>query len=309
MDRQRSGAYEFEDLVECPAQSPRATPVVVERRMEPPKAPPAELDGKLASYMTHELRAPLTSIRSALDILSAQIEARLSPEERRIIDMAVRNSERLDALINDIMDFSKIRAGKMSMAPRSVDPRELIQEAVDSLRSWAVAKGVRLIRTDTDEPLPRVCADRRRAVQVLINLLSNAIKFTPGGGKVEICASLGRFEHTGMVLFKVKDSGPGIPHKDLQRVFQCFEQSAMGVKTSEGTGLGLTLAKAMVELQGGRIWAECWKGLGASFLFTLPASTGDGVRPPRAYPMPMDYHGLLVNVARRLNTIVAMLFH
>ncbi|MFA5138194.1 MAG: HAMP domain-containing sensor histidine kinase [Elusimicrobiota bacterium] len=284
-----------------------------QRQGKPENAPapvpsqPEDPDRKLASYMTHELRAPLTSIRSALGILLMQIGERLNPEERQILHMAVRNSERLDSLINDIMDFSKIRAGKLTLDAAPVDPRELIQEAIESLRSWATAKGVRVVRVETDEPAPMVCADRKRTVQVLINLLSNAIKFTPAGGKVEVSAVLGRFDHTGAVMFKVKDTGPGIPGADLERVFRSFEQSALGQKTSSGTGLGLTLAKAMVELQGGRIWAESWRGLGATFLFTLPIYTGE-TQPVKLYPEPVHYHGLLTALYKRLNSVVAALF-
>jgi signal transduction histidine kinase len=305
----RQTPKEFEDLVERAQTPPQREPAPVQPQPQPPKALADELDRKIASYMTHELRAPLTSVRSALGILQMQLEQTIDPEQRQILTMALRNAERLNGLIDDIMDFSKVRAGKMKVDCRPVNPHELIQEAIDSLRSWSVAKGVRLVRTDEDEPLPRVYADRRRAVQVLINLLSNAIKFTPAGGKVEISATLGKFEHLGTVVFKVRDSGPGIPHADLERIFRCFEQSALGTKTSEGTGLGLTLAKAMVELQGGRIWAESWKGLGASFLFTLAVMTGDTAQPVPAYAKPVDYHGLLVSMFRRLNSVVAALFH
>jgi len=272
-----------------------------------PKPRPEDPEQKLASYMTHELRAPLTSIRSALGLLELAI-AKMTPEERQTLHLAVRNAERLDGLINDIMDFSKIRSGKLPLEVLPQDPQELLAEACDSLRAWAVAKGVRLIRVESDEPLPRVAADRRRTVQVLINLLSNAIKFTPAGGKVEVSARLGRHDHTGTVEFRVKDSGPGIPHQDLERIFQCFEQSAQGAKMSSGTGLGLTLAKAMVELQSGRIWAESWKGLGAEFHFTIPVVQGDITRPVRVYPKPVEYHGILVGIYNRLNAFVTTFF-
>ena len=99
-----------------------------------------------------------------------------------------------------------------------------------------------------------------------------------------------------------------VPYKDLEKIFRCFEQSALGSKTSHGTGLGLTLSRAMVELQGGRIWAESWKGLGASFFFTVPILRNDMARPVEAYPKPVEYHGLLVSVFRRMNSFVLALF-
>jgi signal transduction histidine kinase len=145
-------------------------------------------------------------------------------------------------------------------------------------------------------------------VQVLVNLLSNAIKFTPEGGRIEVSAAPGRDEHLGTIVFTVKDTGPGIPGKDIERIFRCFEQSALGAKTSKGTGLGLTLAKAMVELQGGRIWAESAQGLGATLTFTLPISRSDTARPVMTYPQRAEYHGLLVNWFRRLNSLMLAIF-
>ncbi|OGR58409.1 MAG: hypothetical protein A2X36_07245 [Elusimicrobia bacterium GWA2_69_24] len=300
-----AGQYHWEDLVDHGSQAPAPQAAPVTKPSLP--AEPAK-EAAIGSYMTHELRAPLTSIRSALGLLQMSSFDKLSPDERETVVLAIRNADRLDGLINDIMDFSKIQAGKMCMDLEPVAPESLLSDAIDAMRAWAVAKGVRLIRVDSDEPLPRVQADRRRTVQVIINLLSNAIKFTPAGGKVEVSAKLGGHGHAGTVQFRVKDSGPGIPAKDLERIFQSFEQSALGAKMSSGTGLGLTLARAMVELQGGKIWAESWKGLGASFLFTLPILIGTAARPIRPYRKPIEYHGLLSNVFRRLNAFVGALF-
>jgi len=292
---------QWEELVIAPAQGHSAPRLAA-------KSAPADPEQQIASYMTHELRAPLTSIRSALSILRDQLDGRLAPDERQILALAARNTERLGSLIDDILDFGKVRAGKMTMSLEALRPEELVAEAVDSMRSWAVAKGLRLVCVEPEDPLPRVFADRRRTVQVLVNLLSNAIKFTPAGRKVEVIAARGRHEHLGTIAFKVKDSGPGIPRQDLERIFHCFEQSALGAKASQGTGLGLTLAKAMVELQGGRIWAESWQGLGATLVFTLPILQSDMARPVEAYPRPTEYHGLLVDVFRRMNAFVTALF-
>ncbi|OIO07197.1 MAG: hypothetical protein AUJ52_10720 [Elusimicrobia bacterium CG1_02_63_36] len=266
-----------------------------------------EREEKLSSYMTHELRAPLTSVRSALGLLHDGLAGRLAPQEAQTLALAVRNAERLNGLIDDIMDYTKLRDGKMRMSAAPCRPEGLMQEAVDSLRSWALQKGVRVVRIENDEPLPLVSADRRRTVQVLTNLLSNAIKFTPAGRKIELSARLGKHQHFGTIQFRVKDQGPGIPHADLERIFACFEQSAQGVKASQGTGLGLTLAKAMIEALGGRIWAESWKGLGAEFFFTLPISAGQTAKPVKVYPQPVQYHGLLIGAFKRLNALVVAL--
>ncbi len=261
-----------------------------------------------ASYMTHELRAPLTSVRSALGLLQEQLQDRLSRDEKQVLDLAVKNANRLAGLINDILDFSKIQAGKMRLRAEPTDCRLLLQEAWGSLQAWAISKGIRLVRLRGQAPMPRVQADSKRTLQVLVNLVSNAIKFTPAGGKIELSTALGSGEHEGTVVFSVKDTGCGIAPEDLSRIFHCFEQSAAGVKASEGTGLGLTLAKAMVELQGGRIWAESWKGVGATFRFTLPIAREDQSRPVVVYPKPAEYHGALFSLFRRLNAFLATFF-
>ena len=308
----------WEDLVDRTPSKPEKTEEKVSGRdkAKKPAFPPVstlrqleqEKERQMSGYMTHELRAPLTSIRSALGILEMQMTNRLAPEEAQILKMAMRNADRLNGLINDIMDYTKVRAGKMTADADAVRPEDLMQEAVDSLRSWAVSKGIRITRVENDEPLPRVLADRRKTVQVLTNLLSNAIKFTPAGGKIEVSARMGAYEHAGTVSFRVKDTGLGVAHEDVEKIFKSFEQSAAGQKSAEGTGLGLTLAKAMIELQGGRIWAESWKGLGASFLFTLPIFQGDTTAPVRPYRKRVEYHGLLVGLLRRMNSVVAALF-
>ncbi|TPW19893.1 MAG: Two-component hybrid sensor and histidine kinase regulator [Elusimicrobia bacterium] len=293
----------WEDLVD---RSVRSGPAL--SREAAAEAPSVPSEAQLGSYMTHELRAPLTSVRSALGLLAINLEGRLTPEEAETLRLAARNAERLGGLIDDVMDFTKSRAGRVEVSCEALVPEALLDEAVESLRSWAVAKGVRLGRAAAEEPLPRIWADRRRTVQALTNLLSNAIKFTPAGGRVELSARLGRHHHQGTVQFRVKDTGPGIPAKDLERVFRCFEQSALGMKASSGTGLGLTLAKTMVELMGGRIWAESWPGLGATLCFTLPLVAPCAAKPVQAYPKPLEVSGLLVTLAKRLNSVVAALF-
>ncbi|PCI35401.1 MAG: hypothetical protein COB53_11050 [Elusimicrobia bacterium] len=266
-----------------------------------------EREEKLSSYMTHELRAPLTSVRSALGLLEDDLKGRLTAQETQTFALAIRNADRLNGLIDDIMDYAKLRDGKMQMVLEPLGPEELLQEAIDSLRAWALKKGVRVVREEADEPLPRISGDRRRIVQVLTNLLSNAIKFTPAGRKITLSAILGKHQHLGTVRFRVKDQGQGIPHTHLEKIFVCFEQSAVGVKTSQGTGLGLTLAKAMIEAMSGRIWAESWKGLGADLIFTLPIAVGETSKKVKVYPKPVEYHGLLVGLFQRMNAVVVAL--
>lgn len=270
-------------------------------------AKPAQANGVPASYLTHELRAPVTAIRLSLEILQEQVQGRLEGDERHMLSVAIRNTCRLEGLVDDIMDFSKIMAGKMTVRKEPCDARQLLGEAVDGLRATAISRGVKLVR-EGGEPLPRISAEPGRIIQVLTNLISNALKFTPARGAVTVSVSPGRFEHEGTLVFKVKDNGRGIPAKDLEKIFDMFIQAPNQVKQSEGTGLGLTLARMMVALHGGRIWAESWREVGATFYFTVPIAHQDLHQKVKVYPQSLEYSGLLVAMARRINAFLALFF-
>jgi signal transduction histidine kinase len=258
-----------------------------------------------AAYLAHELRAPVTSIRLGLEILSEQVNERLDSDEKQMLALAIRNTTRLEGLVNDIMDYSKIAAGKMAILKEACDARTLVDDAVDAMKAAATAKGIKIVK-DVNPLLPRVAAEDRRVVQVLINLLSNAIKYTPARGTVTVSVTEGRYEHQGTLLFRVKDTGAGLPSDQLEKVFGLFEQASCNIKQADGTGLGLTLARAMVELHGGRIWAESWKGCGATFCFTIPVASVDMSRPVAVYAEPLQIHGLVAEFARRFNAFLAM---
>jgi signal transduction histidine kinase len=303
---------QWEDLV---IRKPEAIPAPAPARVPAPAAPapfavkPAASRSAhriQAAYLAHELRAPVTSIRLGLEILSEQIENRLESDERQMLQLAIRNTNRLEGLVNDIMDYSKIAAGKLAIVKEACDARALADDAVDALKAAATAKGVKIVK-DVGPMLPRVAAENRRVVQVLINLLSNAIKFTPARGTVTVAVSEGRHEHAGTLMFKVKDTGAGIATDRLETIFSVFEQAgSSNVKSAAGTGLGLTLARAMVELHGGRIWAESWKGSGATFCFTIPIASVDLSRPVEVYAEPLQIHGLVAEFGRRFNAFLAM---
>ena len=233
------------------------------------QAPPKSHEQVFASYLTHELRAPVTSIRLGLEILQEQIVGRLAADEMQMLNIAIKNTNRLQGLVDDILDYTKIMAGKMSLEKAPCDARLLVCEAIESMQAWAISKGVKLVK-DEGEPLPRIIAEPRRIVQVLTNLLSNAIKFTPSGGKITVSVREGEGDHLGTLIVKVQDSGPGIAQKNLVKIFDAFHQSIEHGKQGEGTGLGLTLAKSMILLHGGRIWAESRPGRGAAFYFSVP---------------------------------------
>jgi histidine kinase len=164
----------------------------------------------------------------------------------------------------------------MTVFPKPVAPDKIAKEAVDSLQPWAQKKRIELTMVAASG-LPQVDSDAPRTVQVLVNLLSNAIKFTPAGGKITVSVSRRTEGIETYVEFAVKDTGPGIPKSEHQRVFEKFAQISSGEMHVGGTGLGLSIAKALVHLQRGRMWIESEPGLGATFLFTLPVYTAQVV--------------------------------
>jgi signal transduction histidine kinase len=178
------------------------------------------------------------------------------------------SGEHLLSLINDILDLSKIEAGRMDLDVEAFDLPTAIDDAMLLMRERASRRGITLERT-IDEHVDEIRADQRKVKQVLLNLLSNAVKFTPEGGRIDVRVSLA----DGAAEISVTDTGIGIAPKDHDAVFEEFRQVGAADKKAEGTGLGLALCRKFVELHGGRIWAESQQHRGSTFHFTLPAST------------------------------------
>ncbi|MBI4423032.1 MAG: PAS domain S-box protein [Elusimicrobia bacterium] len=229
----------------------------------------ARVEREFIAHVTHELRAPLSAIRAALEILQGQFAGRLQGDDERMLGTALRNADRLNDLIRDILDFGKIESGQMSVHAEPSDAKPIAAEAVEALQAWAQKKTLRIV-LEAPEGLPQINADGRRTVQVLVNLLSNAIKFSPKNGQVTV--RLERVHEGGAkhVRFSVQDQGPGIPVEDQEKIFQKFVQIAAGERHVGGTGLGLAIAKALIHLQKGKLWVESEVDKGATFLFTLP---------------------------------------
>lgn len=228
------------------------------------------------AHVTHELRAPLSSIRAALEILQGQFASKIEEDETRMLNTALKNSDRLADMINSILDFSKIESGQMEVFTKPAEAARIAQDAVDSLQPWAQKKRIALTLS-APEGLPLVEADASRTVQVIINLLSNSIKFTPAGGKITVAVAKRAEGNQGFVEYSVKDTGPGIPKGEQAKVFEKFVQIAAGETHVGGTGLGLSIAKALVHLQKGKMWLESEAGQGATFLFTLPVHVAESV--------------------------------
>ncbi|HAH31589.1 MAG TPA: hypothetical protein DCL44_04680 [Elusimicrobia bacterium] len=225
-----------------------------------------QLQQDFIANMTHELRSPLTSIHMALDMLAK--ESGIGDSTKTMLNTAIRNSERLNSIITDILDFSKLQSGKLVFHPEDASPEEIIKEAADAMKAWTASKGINL-SVVAEQGMGRVYADKRRTIQILINLVSNSIKFTPTGGAIEISADSGKEALAGFIFFSVKDNGCGIKKEDQGKVFEKFVQVASGEKVG-GTGLGLAITKAMAVMQGGTITIESEWGRGATFRVGLP---------------------------------------
>jgi len=232
-----------------------------------------QLQQDFISNMTHELRSPLTSIKAALEIMSREAP-RPGESSRTVLNTAIRNTERLNSIITDILDFSKLQSGKLIFHPAGTPAEEIAREAADAMKAWAMTKSLDL--SVSGEPgVPAVYADRRRTVQVLINLISNAIKFTPQGGSIEVSVSAGKEAMANYVSFSVKDTGCGISKEEQVKIFEKFVQVASGEKVG-GTGLGLAITKAMVIMQSGRITVDSEPGKGCIFRVLMPVYRNQG---------------------------------
>ncbi len=219
-----------------------------------------------AANVTHELRTPLVATKQAIGNMLLLAE-NLNEDQKKMLQIAHRNTERLSRLINDILDFSKIDAGKMLIRQEMVETVPFLKEIVFSLKPFADANGITL---DIKMPnvLPSLFVDKDRITQVFVNLLSNAIKFTNKGGSAQVDAIGVKNEFLQMA---VTDTGRGIDKKDIERIFEKFVQvGAKDATAVRGTGLGLAITKNIIELHNGKIWVESELGKGSKFFVTLP---------------------------------------
>jgi len=217
------------------------------------------------STVSHELRTPLTSLRAALGLIAGGALASRPDKTEQMIEVALGNCNRLVHLVNDILDFERIGAGKLRLDPSEVSVSELLRQATDLQRPMAQRAGLSF-RIEA-EPI-NLWVDSERIVQTLTKLLGNAIKFSPPNS--EICVRAHAISETE-ALIEVQDQGRGIPAEMLDTIFERFQQGdASDSRASGGTGLGLALCRSLVGLHGGKIWAESTVGLGSSFFFTVP---------------------------------------
>jgi signal transduction histidine kinase len=243
--------------------------------------------------MSHELRTPLNHIIGFTELLVDKNFGDLNEVQEEYLNDVLESSRHLLSLINDILDLSKVEAGKLELEPSNVDVRAVLENGLTMVKEKSIRHGIQIqLSTNFDSTSRAIWADERKIKQIIYNLLSNAVKFTPDGGEIRLAADLaessrlkaqgksGSFQlsasdldlHRDCVQLSVKDTGIGLKKEDLVRIFNPFEQVDGSVnRRYQGAGLGLSLTKRLVELHGGQIWAESeGEGKGSTFYFTIP---------------------------------------
>jgi signal transduction histidine kinase len=224
------------------------------------------MKSEFVSIVSHELRTPLTSIHGSLGLLASGLLGSTTEKGKRMLEIAVTNTDRLIRLLNDILDVEKLNSGSAEVRRRRCAAGELIHNAVEVMRPMAQKHGITI---DVGESNGEIWADPDRIEQCLENLLSNAIKFSDAGGRVIVKA----VANDNDLRFEVSDEGRGVPWSKQSSIFERFQQvDASDSRKKGGTGLGLAISRSIVEQHGGRIWVESELGKGSTFFFTVPTA-------------------------------------
>jgi signal transduction histidine kinase len=237
-----------------------------------------KMKSEFVSLVSHELRTPLTSIIGFISLILDGKTGKINQKQYESLSRAHRQSKRLAALINDLLDVSRIEAGRIEMKQEQVQIDRVAKRRIEELRPQADEKAINLF-FEAQSNLPLIIGDADRIGQIFINLIGNAIKFAPDNGKVtvRISKSLQNGSATDGFHVEVIDTGPGIPPEDREKVFDKFRQlgSVQAQKPQSGTGLGLSIAAGIVEAHGGRLWVDTGEnGQGSNFQFFIPLEKG-----------------------------------
>jgi hypothetical protein len=223
------------------------------------------LKSAFLATMSHELRTPLNSIIGFTGILLQELAGPLNDEQRKQLGMVQSSARHLLALINDVLDISKIEAGQLELSPSTFDPNGSVRDMANLVAPLAQKKGLDLQVELSPEPYP-ILTDKRRMEQIILNLLTNAVKFTERGTVKVSCAPIGNG-----VRISVSDTGVGIEEKDMPVLYKPFQQIDSGLsRKHEGTGLGLSICKRIIDIMGGSIDVQSTPGVGSVFTVMIP---------------------------------------
>jgi signal transduction histidine kinase/CheY-like chemotaxis protein len=236
----------------------------------------AQLKNEFVSTVSHELRTPLTSIKGYVDLILDGETGEINDIQREFLGIVKQNSDRLVALINDMLDISRIESGRIHLKIQPVDIPDLITGALDTFKA-VTQQTQHTLRAELPDEMPPAAGDRDRIGQVLINLISNAIKYSPSGGEIVV----GARQRKHQLVVSVADQGMGISHEDQERLFdQFYRVDSSLTREIGGTGLGLSICRTIIELLGGQIWVASRLGEGSTFSFSLPLAPPELVRTP-----------------------------
>ncbi len=228
-----------------------------------------KLKSKFIANVSHELKTPLTIINGAISQVVSGIYGFVTEEQRKKLIMALKSAERLNLMIDDLLDFAKLEAKQVRLSKAEINLVELVREVHSSFYGLVREKGLDL-NCEYPKSQIMICADRNRIIQVFTNLIGNALKFT-GKGEIKIFLR----ETSDFIECKVSDTGCGISAEDLPKIFERFHQAGERMGSNpKGTGLGLSICKEIIDLHHGRIWAESQENQGTAFIFILPKDGG-----------------------------------
>ena len=215
---------------------------------------------------SHELRTPMSSIKGYTQMISKQTLGQINDEQKKALDVILRNTNRLDVLIQDVLDISRLESGTMKFVVERTDVKNMILETIEIMRPYAIRKEMN-ITTEFEENLPELNVDKERIKQVLINIINNAIKFSANGSAIHILTK----RKDEDIVFEIQDFGRGIPRNGLKKVFDIFYQVDSGEdRKYGGVGLGLAISRGIILAHGGKIWVKSKMNEGSTFSFTLP---------------------------------------
>lgn len=231
------------------------------------KANIENITSDFVSLASHQLRTPLSAVKWNTEILLAQKSGKLNKRQLRYLREIYRSNERAISLVNDLLDVSRIQEGQIHLEMRLSKVEDVVEEVIENFATLIKASRVSINFEIINGPLPKIEVDQEKLKRIIINLLSNSIKYTPARGKIRLTIE----KDTSYLTITVTDSGVGIPKADRAKVFGKFFRSPNVIKLApDGTGLGLFIAKSLVEAMGGKIGFKSEEGKGTSFYFTLP---------------------------------------